>query len=198
MKPFQYHQAVGPRDAILAVAPNPRAIFLAGGTTLVDLMKIEVLTPDSVVGVNNLPLTEIDIGDEAVRVGANVRNSQLAWHPFIREWFPALSEALLSGATPQLRNMATVAGNIMQRTRCAYFRNVQTACNKRQPGSGCDAISGFNRTHAVLGTSERCIATHPSDMCVAMVILDAQIHTLKADGTTRSIPFDEFHKLPGD
>jgi len=198
MKPFQYHQAAGPREAVFAAAQNPGAMFLAGGTTLVDLMKIEVLTPDSIIGVNNLPLAEIEVGTETVRVGANVRNSQLAWHPFIREWFPVLSEALLSGATTQLRNMATVAGNIMQRTRCAYFRNVHTACNRRQPASGCDAISGFNRTHAVLGTSEHCIATHPSDMCVAMVMLDAQIHTLRPDGTTSSIPLAEFHKLPGD
>ena len=198
MKPFHYHEATAARDAALAVAANPRAMFLAGGTTLVDLMKIDVLAPDTLIGTTHLPLADIDVSDEVVRIGANVRNSQLAWHPVVRERFPVLSEAILAGASTQLRNMATVAGNVMQRTRCPYFRNVGTACNRRQPGSGCDAIFGFNRGHAVLGTSERCIATHPSDMCVAMVILDAHIQTLKPDGTTRSIPFADFHQAPGD
>lgn len=198
MRPFQYHQASEAHNAVLAVASNPSAIFLAGGTTAIDLMKIEVLTPDLVIGINQLALADVEILDDEVRVGANVRNSQLAWHPFIRDRFPVLSEALLSGASTQLRNMATVAGNIMQRTRCPYFRNIHTACNKRQPGSGCDAIHGFNRCHAVLGTSEHCIATHPSDMCVAMVVLDAQVHTLKPNGTTRSIPLVEIHTLPGE
>src|SRR4029434_11083931 len=123
--------------------------------------------------------------------------SQRAWHPAVRDRYPVLSEAILSGATTQLRNMATVAGNILQRTRCPYFRNVHASCNRRQPGSGCDALEGFNRSHAVLGVSEHCIATHPSDMCVAMVVLDAQVHTLRADGTTRVIPFVEFHRVPG-
>jgi xanthine dehydrogenase YagS FAD-binding subunit len=161
-------------------------------------MKIEVLTPDTLIYVGQLGLAEIEVSDEGVRIGANVRNSQLAWHPVIRERFPVLAEALLSGATTQLRSMATVAGNIMQRTRCAYFRDVHAACNRRRRGSGCDALLGFYRGHAVLGTSESCIATHPSDMCVAMVILDAVIHTIKNDGTTRAIPFRDFHRTPGD
>lgn len=198
MRGFKYHEATAARDAALAVAREPGAMFLAGGTTLVDLMRNDVLTPTMVVGIGRLPFTEIEVNDGAVLIGANVTNSQLAWHAVVRERFPVLAEALLAGASTQLRNMATVAGNIMQRTRCSYFRDVHFACNRRQPQSGCDAIDGFNRGHAVLGTSEQCIATHPSDMCVAMVILDAVIHTLKPDGTARTIPFAEFHRTPGD
>jgi len=198
MRPFTYADATSPADATLAAARQPTAMFLAGGTTLVDLMKIDVLRPDTLIDVGHLALGEIDVTDEEVRIGANVRNSQLAWHPAIRDRFPVLSEALLSGATTQLRNMATVAGNIMQRTRCPYFRDVHAACNRRQRGSGCDAIPGFNRGHAVLGTSESCIATHPSDMCVAMVILDAVVHTVKADETRRAIAFGDVHRAPGD
>ena len=168
-------------------------MFLAGGTTLVDLMKVDVLTPDTVVDVRHLGLSTIDVSDDAITVGAAVTNSQLAWHPVVRDRFPVLSEAILSGATTQIRNMATVAGNLLQRTRCSYFRDVHASCNRRQPGSGCDALDGFNRSHAVLGVSDHCIATHPSDMCVALAILDADIHTVRADGTTRSIPFGEFH-----
>jgi xanthine dehydrogenase YagS FAD-binding subunit len=173
-------------------------MFLAGGTTLVDLMKVDVLTPATVVGVQHLGMSTIDETDDAIVIGATVTNSQLAWHPVVRDRYPLLAEAILSGATTQLRNMATVAGNILQRTRCSYFRDVHASCNRRQPGSGCDAIEGFNRGHAVLGVSEHCIATHPSDMCVAMVVLDAAVHTMRADGTTRSIPFDELHQAPGD
>jgi xanthine dehydrogenase YagS FAD-binding subunit len=173
-------------------------MFLAGGTTLVDLMKVDVLTPDTVVDVRHLGLSSIDVSDDGIAIGATVTNSQLAWHPVVRDRYPVLSEAILSGATTQIRNMATVAGNILQRTRCSYFRDVHASCNRRQPGSGCDAIEGFNRGHAVLGVSEHCIATHPSDMCVAMAILDVHIHTVRADGTARSIPFSEFHQAPGD
>lgn len=198
MKPFAFQRAAAAEDAARAVAARPGAMFLAGGTTLVDLMRIEVLTPESVVGVQDLGMSSIDVSDDAIAVGANVTNSQLAWHPVIRDRYPVLAEALLSGATTQLRNMATVAGNILQRTRCPYFRDVHASCNRRQPGSGCDALEGFNRGHAVLGVSEHCIATHPSDMCVALVILDADVHTVRADGATRSIPFREFHRAPGD
>ena len=198
MRPFVFEQAATATDAARAVAQQANAMFLAGGTTLVDLMKIEVLTPETLIHVGQLPLTDIEVEDDRVRIGANVRNNQLAWHPAVRKQFPVLSEALLSGATTQLRNMATVAGNIMQRTRCPYFRDVHAACNRRVRGSGCDAMLGFNRGHAVLGTSDSCIATHASDMCVAMVILDALIHTLKPDGSTRAIPFNEFHRLPED
>ena len=198
MKEFTFERLAQVTDAASAVAARPGAMFLAGGTTLVDLMKIDVLTPDTVVDVRPLGLSSIDVSDDAITIGANVTNSHLAWHPAVRDRYPVLSEALLAGATTQLRNMATVAGNIMQRTRCPYFRDVHAACNRRQPGSGCDALDGFNRGHAVLGVSEHCIATHPSDMCVAMIILDADVHTVRADGTTRSIPFGEFHRAPGD
>ena len=198
MNAFSVERVASAADAARAVAARPGAMFLAGGTTLVDLMKVDVLTPDTVVGVRHLGMSGIDVTDDAIAIGANVTNSQLAWHPVVRDRYPVLSEAILSGATAQIRNMATVAGNILQRTRCPYFRDVHASCNRRQPGSGCDALDGFNRGHAVLGASEHCIATHPSDMCVAMVILDAEVHTMRADGTTRSIPFREFHKVPGE
>ena len=198
MNAFTFERLSRPTDAASAVAARPGAMFLAGGTTLVDLMKVDVLTPDTVVDVRHLGLSSIDVSDHAITVGAAVTNSQLAWHPAVRDRFPVLSQAILSGATTQIRNMATVAGNILQRTRCSYFRDVHASCNRRQPGSGCDALDGFNRGHAVLGVSDHCIATHPSDMCVAMAVLDAEVHTVRADGTTRSIPFGEFHKAPGD
>ena len=198
MNAFTFERLSRPTDAASAVAARPGAMFLAGGTTLVDLMKVDVLTPDTVVDVRPLGLSSIEVSDSAITVGAAVTNSQLAWHPAVRDRFPVLSQAILSGATTQIRNMATVAGNILQRTRCSYFRDVHASCNRRQPGSGCDALDGFNRGHAVLGVSDHCIATHPSDMCVAMAVLDAEVHTVRADGTTRSIPFGEFHKAPGD
>jgi len=198
MDAFTFERLTRATDAASAVATRPGAMFLAGGTTLVDLMKVDVLTPDTVVGVRHLGMSSIDVSDDAIAVGANVTNSQLAWHPVVRDRYPVLAEAILSGATTQLRNMATVAGNIMQRTRCPYFRDVHASCNRRQPGSGCDALDGFNRGHAVLGVSEHCIATHPSDMCVAMAVLEVDVHTVRADGTTRSIPFGEFHQVPGD
>jgi xanthine dehydrogenase YagS FAD-binding subunit len=143
-------------------------------------------------------MSGIDVSDDAIAIGATVTNSQLAWHPVVRDRYPVLAEALLSGATTQIRNMATVAGNILQRTRCPYFRDVHASCNRRQPGSGCDALEGFNRGHAVLGVSEHCIATHPSDMCVALAVLDAVVHTRGADGSERAIPFREFHRSPSD
>ena len=198
MNPFTFERPSRPADAATAVAARPGAMFLAGGTTLVDLMKVDVLTPEAVADVRRLGLSSIDVSDQAIAIGAAVTNSQLAWHPAVRERFPVLSQAILSGATTQIRNMATVAGNLLQRTRCSYFRDVHASCNRRQPGSGCDALDGFNRAHAVLGVSDQCIATHPSDMCVAMAVLDAEVQTLRADGTTRSIPFREFHKAPGD
>jgi xanthine dehydrogenase YagS FAD-binding subunit len=198
MKEFTFERFAAVTDAAGAVAARPGAMFLAGGTTLVDLMKIDVLTPDTVVEVRPLGLSSIDVSDHSISVGAAVTNSQLAWHPIVRDRYPVLSEAILSGATTQIRNMATVGGNILQRTRCPYFRDVHASCNRRQPGSGCDALEGFNRGHAVLGVSEHCIATHPSDMCVAMAVLDADVRTVRADGTTRSIPFGDFHLAPGD
>lgn len=198
MKEFTFERFTRATDAASAVAARPGAMFLAGGTTLVDLMKIDVLTPDTVVDIRPLGLSSIDVSDDAIAIGATVTNSQLAWHPVVRGRYPVLSEAILSGATTQIRNMATIAGNILQRTRCPYFRDVHASCNRREPGSGCDAIEGFNRGHAVLGVSEHCIATHPSDMCVAMIVLDAEVHTVRADGATRSIPFGDFHLPPGD
>ena len=198
MKDFTFQRLAGVEDAARAVADRPHAMFLAGGTTLVDLMKIDVLTPDTVVSVRHLDMSRIDVSDDAIAIGATVTNSQLAWHPAVRDRYPVLSQAILAGASTQIRNMATVAGNILQRTRCPYFRDVHAACNRRQPGSGCDGLDGFNRGHAVLGVSEQCIATHPSDMCVAMIVLDADVHTVRPDGMMRSIPFREFHHAPGE
>jgi xanthine dehydrogenase YagS FAD-binding subunit len=198
MNAFTFQRVTAAADAASAVGARPGAMFLAGGTTLVDLMKVDVLTPDTVVSVRRLGMSGIDVSDDAIAIGATVTNSQLAWHPVVRDRYPVLAEALLSGATTQIRNMATVAGNILQRTRCPYFRDVHASCNRRQPGSGCDALEGFNRGHAVLGVSEHCIATHPSDMCVALTVLDTVVHTLRPDGTTRSIPFRDFHLAPGE
>ncbi len=197
MEPFTYHRTDEPGAAVQQVGGQPRAEFLAGGTTLLDLMKLHVQSPPLVVDINHLPLTRIEVADAGVRIGALVRNTELAYHDVIRRRYPVLSEALLSGATPQLRNMATVGGNLMQRTRCPYFRDTLWPCNKRQPGVGCSALDGYNRSHAVLGTSEQCIATHPSDMCVALAALDAVIHTQGAKGT-RTIPMTKFHVAYGD
>jgi xanthine dehydrogenase YagS FAD-binding subunit len=198
MNAFTLEHVPAAANAASTVGARPRSMFLAGGTTLVDLMKVEVLTPDTVVSVRRLGMSQIDVSDDAITIGATVTNSQLAWHPVVRDRYPVLAEAILSGATTQIRNMATVAGNILQRTRCSYFRDVHAACNRRQPGAGCDALEGFNRGHAVLGVSEHCIATHPSDMCVALTVLDTVVHTLRPDGTTRSIPFRDVHRAPAD
>jgi xanthine dehydrogenase YagS FAD-binding subunit len=180
-------------------APRSLSGSLAGGTTLVDLLRLEVETPDRLVDINALPLARIEtLPGGGVRIGAMVRNSDLANHPAIRQRYPVLSEALLSGASPQLRNMATVGGNLMQRTRCYYFRDTTYPCNKRAPGSGCAALEGFNRIHAVLGTSEKCIATHPGDMPVALAALDAVVHTRRPDGRERAIPLTEFHVPYGE
>lgn len=178
--------------------------FIAGGTTLVDLMKLSVEQPSGLVDINLLPLDKIEkLPSGGLRIGAMVRNSDLAWNAEVKESYAVLSQALLSGASPQLRNMATTGGNLMQRTRCMYFREPGAGtpggygCNKRTPGTGCAAMNGYNRVHAILGTSDHCIATHPSDMCVAMAALEAVIHVEGAKGK-RTIPFGEFHKLPGD
>jgi xanthine dehydrogenase YagS FAD-binding subunit len=198
MHPFQFIESQTPADAIHAVAANPQAAFFAGGTTLVDLMKLDVMTPGALVDINRaLPDSIVESGGK-VQIGANVRNSDLAYHRLIRERFPVLSEAILAGASAQLRNMASTGGNILQRTRCSYFREAHAACNKRMPGSGCDALDGYNRSHAVLGTSESCIATHPSDMCVALAMLDAVVSTQQPNSNTRRIPFNDFHLLPGE
>ena len=198
MEPFNYSRATEPGAAINQVSADPHATFLAGGTTLVDLMKLGVETPDALVDVNHLPLAQIEAREQGVRIGATVRNTELAYHDEIRKRYPVLSEALLSGATGQLRNMATVGGNLLQRTRCYYFRDVHSPCNKRQPGSGCSAIDGFNRIHAVLGTSEKCIATHPSDMCVALAAMEQVMIEVQGTGGTRRIGFNNFYVPYGD
>ena len=196
MKPFTYVRPADARAAI-AAAGDGGASFLAGGTTLVDLMRLEVMTPSAVVDLSPLPLTQIERAGDGLRIGAMARNSEVATHPLVVERYPLLAQALLAGASQQVRNMATVGGNLLQRTRCPYFRDLAVACNKRAPGSGCSAIDGYTRSHAILGTSEACIATHPSDMCVALAALDAVVHTRGA-GRERAIPFGEFHTLPGD
>jgi xanthine dehydrogenase YagS FAD-binding subunit len=196
MLPFDYVKARNENDAMDRMrAAN--AAFVAGGTTLVDLMKLNVMLPSALVDINSLPLDKIEsLPDGGLRVGAMVRNSDMAHHELVIKRFPVLSQAILAGASPQLRNMATTGGNLMQRTRCYYFRDTAYACNKRQPGSGCAALEGFNRIHAVLGGSDQCIATHPSDMAVALVALDAIVHIKSAKGE-RKIAAGEFHLLPG-
>jgi xanthine dehydrogenase YagS FAD-binding subunit len=197
MRPIRYLKVTDAQAAIAATRGAPDAAFLAGGTSLLDLMKLEVLNPAQLVDVNALPLGAIETTPDGLHIGALVRNSDLAHHPEVTARYPLLSEALLAGASAQLRNMATVGGNLLQRTRCYYFRDTATPCNKREPGSGCGALEGYNRIHAVLGTSERCIAAHPSDMCVAMAALDAVVHTRGPSGE-RQIPLAELHVLPGD
>jgi xanthine dehydrogenase YagS FAD-binding subunit len=196
MREIAYQRAGSVEEAVQAAA-QPETAFLGGGTSLVDLMKIEVLNPARVVDVTRLDLSKIEASGDGIRLGATATNSAVATHPEVRRRLPALSEALLSGASPQLRNMATVAGNLMQRTRCAYYRDLATRCNKRNPGSGCDAQEGWTRMHAILGGSEHCIALHPSDMCVALAALDATIRVRGPRGQ-RDIPFGEFHLLPAD
>src|SRR5437016_10675865 len=183
----------------MQAAAAPGARFMAGGTTLVDLMKLEVERPSTVVDINAVPLTRIEeLSDGGVRVGAMVRNDDMAHHDLIRLRYPMVSQAILAGASAQLRNMATTGGNLLQRTRCYYFRDTAAACNKRQPGSGCAAIDGFNRIHAVLGGSDQCIATHPSDMAVALVALDAVVHIKSPSGGERKVAAGDFHLLPGN
>ena len=180
-----------------AVASGSSAAFLAGGTNLVDLMKIEVLNPERIVDVARLQLAKIEIRDRTLEIGALASNSAVAEHPDVRRGAPGLSEALLSGASPQLRNAATVGGNLLQRTRCAYYRDLATRCNKREPGSGCDARDGWTRMHAVLGVSDKCIAAHPSDFCVALYALDAVVR-VRGPAGEREIPIGDLHLLPGD
>jgi xanthine dehydrogenase YagS FAD-binding subunit len=198
VKSFTYERADSPAAAAAAAARHPDAKFIAGGTNLLDLMKLEIETPAHLVDVNGVGLNRIEpTSDGGLRIGALVRNTDLAADSRIRHDYAVLSRALLSGASGQLRNRATTAGNLLQRTRCPYFYDTNQPCNKRHPGSGCAAISGFNRQHAVVGASEDCIATHPSDMAVAMRALDAIVETVCPDGATRKIPIAELHRLPG-
>ncbi|MBW0101306.1 xanthine dehydrogenase family protein subunit M [Pseudonocardia sp. KRD291] len=197
MRPFAYQAPDDTGAAVRSVAERPDAVFLGGGTNLVDHLRLGVVSPGLLVDVTALTSTEITEVGGGLRVGAGVPNSELAADARVRSRYPVLAQALLSGASGQLRNMATTGGNPLQRTRCMYFQDVSTPCNKREPGSGCSAIGGSTRNHAVLGTSEHCIATHPSDMAVAMAALDAQVLVLGPDGE-RTIPFTELHRLPGD
>jgi xanthine dehydrogenase YagS FAD-binding subunit len=198
MRAFTYTQASDAPAALQAVIKNPEAKFIGGGTNLVDLMREGVERPNEVVDINSLPFKQIEeLPDGGVRLGALARNSHTANHPLVRQRYPVLAQAMLSAASPQLRNLATNAGNLLQRTRCYYFYDVTAPCNKRQPGSGCAAIHGVNRIHAILGTSEQCIATHPSDMAVALATLEANVQVQGAN-EARSIPLEAFHRLPGD
>jgi xanthine dehydrogenase YagS FAD-binding subunit len=199
MKAFTFERANTPAEAAAAAERHPGSRFIAGGTNLLDLMKLEIETPSHIIDVNGLALDKIEATPEGgLRIGALVRNTDLAADERVRRDYGALARALVAGATGQLRNMATTAGNLLQRTRCPYFYDTNQPCNKRVPGSGCGAMGGYSRQHAIIGVSEACIATHPSDMAVAMRVLDATVETIRPDGSTRSIPIAEFHRLPGN
>ena len=204
MRAFSYVRVASANEACAAannggdVGGERASRFIAGGTNLLDLMKLEIETPETLVDISRLPLASVDEAEGGLRIGAMVSNSDLAAHPAVRKRYPVLARALLAGASGQLRNKASTGGNLLQRTRCYYFYDGAMACNKRAPGSGCAAIGGFNRIHAVLGGSDHCIATHPSDMAVAMRALDARVNLQQADGSTRSIALDELYRLPAD
>ena len=204
MHTFEFIRPPDAGAAIAAAAQSKTAQqgadvrFMGGGTTLIDLMKLNVETPDRVLDINRLPFDKIETtSDGGLRIGATVRNSDLAYHPSVQQAYPVLSQAILQGASPQIRNMATVGGNLLQRTRCVYFRDTAMPCNKREPGTGCPAITGHNRTLAILGASEHCIATNPSDMCVALAALEATVHIQSPKGS-RAVAFGDFHLLPGN
>ncbi len=199
MRSFTYERATSAADAAARAAGTPGARFIAGGTNLLDLMKLEIETPGHLIDVNRLGLDRIEATDDGgLRIGALVRNTDLAADERVRRDYGLLSRALMAGASGQLRNKATTAGNLMQRTRCPYFYDTSQPCNKRKPGSGCPALDGFSRQLGVVGVSDACIATHPSDMAVAMRALDAEVETVKPDGTSRAIPIADFHRLPGE
>jgi xanthine dehydrogenase YagS FAD-binding subunit len=197
MKPFAYTRAANSQAAVRVVAEEQAAKFIAGGTNLIDLMKEGVEAPDRLVDINRLELARIEERGGGLRLGALAKNSDTANHRLVRERYPLVSQAILAGASPQLRNAATNGGNLLQRTRCYYFYDTAMPCNKRQPGSGCGALEGFNRIHAIFGASSQCIATHPSDFCVALAALDAAVQVEGPQGA-RSISFADFHRLPGD
>jgi len=199
MKAFEYTRASSPADAAALAAKTPGAKFIAGGTNLLDLMKLEIETPAHLIDVNKLALDRIEeTGDGGLRIGALVRNTDLAADKRVRRDYAVLTRAIVAGASGQLRNKATTAGNLLQRTRCPYFYDPNQPCNKRKPGSGCAAIGGFSRQLAVIGTSKACIATYPGDMAIAMRLLNASVETVKPDGSTRKIAIADFHRLPGD
>jgi xanthine dehydrogenase YagS FAD-binding subunit len=194
---FQYVRANDVADAVRRIAADPAAKFIAGGTNLIDLMKEDVEQPSRLIDISRLPLKSVEeTADGGLRIGALVPNSDLAYHPLVAQRYPLLASAILAGASQQLRNMASTGGNLLQRTRCYYFYDTATPCNKRAPGSGCSARNGLNRMHAILGLSESCIATHPSDMCVALAALDAKVHVAGPSGE-RAMAFADFHRLPG-
>ncbi len=198
MKAFTYERPASVQAAAAAAAATPGAKFIAGGTNLLDLMKLEIETPQHLIDINRLGLDRMEpTADGGLRIGATVRNSDLAADPRVRKDYAVLSRALLSGASGQLRNKATTGGNLLQRTRCYYFYDTARPCNKREPGTGCSALQGYNRMHAVIGGSDQCIATHPSDMAVAMRVLDANVETVAPNGVKRIIPIADFHRLPG-
>jgi xanthine dehydrogenase YagS FAD-binding subunit len=195
---FQYTRASSVADAVRLMAAEPSAKLIAGGTNLLDLMKVYVERPSRLIDISRLPLTSVEeTKNGGLRIGALVPNSDLAYHPLVEKRYPLLGSAILAGASQQLRNMASTGGNLLQRTRCAYFYDTATPCNKREPGSGCSAIAGHNRMHAILGASETCIAAHPSDMCVALAALDAKVHVTGPSGE-RTIALLDFHRLPED
>jgi xanthine dehydrogenase YagS FAD-binding subunit len=199
MRPFKYSKATDANNAVTRLAANRQAKFLAGGTNLLDLMKEDVERPGELIDVAGLNLAQIKtIANGGVSIGALARNTDTANHPLIRQNYPLLSQAILAGASQQIRNMATNGGNLLQRTRCSYFYDVAMPCNKREPGSGCGALEGINRNHAIFGWSKECVAVHPSDMCVALAALDADVVVQGTSGKTRTIPFEEFHRLPAD
>lgn len=197
MHPFSYERAKNVKGATQTVAKNPGADFIAGGTSQIDLMKEDVLRPTQLVDVTNLPLKSISNYNGGLRIGALVSNTEAAYHPEVQKRYTVLSEAILAGASAQIRNMASMGGNILQRTRCPYFRDTTQACNKREPGTGCAAANGINRIHAIFGASDSCVATHPSDMAVPLAALDCVVQT-QGPGGARAIPFVDFHRLPGD
>jgi xanthine dehydrogenase YagS FAD-binding subunit len=195
---FEYARATDVADAVRQIAADPGAKFIAGGTNLIDLMKEDVERPTRLIDITRLPLKEVaETPDGGLMIGALVPNTDLAYHPLVEQRYPILSSAIMAGASQQLRNMASTGGNLLQRTRCYYFYDTATPCNKREPGTGCSAIDGLNRMHAILGTSDACIATHPSDMCVALAALNATVHVAGPSGE-RTIAFADFHRLPGD
>jgi xanthine dehydrogenase YagS FAD-binding subunit len=199
MREFHYQRVANIDEAIAATATSPGARFIAGGTNLLDLMKLEIETPSHLVDISRLPLTRIEVMPQGgLRIGALATNSDVAAAAIVRQHYPLLAQAILSGASGQLRNRASVGGNLLQRTRCFYCYDRAMPCNKRTPGTGCAAIEGFNRIHAVLGMSDHCIATHPSDMAVAMAALDAQVETIAADGSRRTLSFGQLYRPPGD
>jgi xanthine dehydrogenase YagS FAD-binding subunit len=197
VKELNYLRPGTVKEAVLTATEDPRSHYLAGGTNLVDHLKLGIVTPEVLVDVRRLPLDKIEELDGGLRIGANVSNTDLAAHPVVRSRYAVVARALLAGASGQIRNQATTGGNLLQRTRCVYFQDITTACNKREPGSGCSAIAGYGRYNAILGANETCVATHPSDLAVALAILDATVVVVGADGERR-VPFAELHRLPGD